>query len=111
MKRTLSFLFVLVVILALVAGCGGATPATEVPAEQTEAAPAPATEAPATEAPATEAAAPAEPQGSAAKDPLADGKITIAWIPKALNNPVFEIGKVGAEKKAEELTAQGPHQV
>ncbi|MBC7251233.1 MAG: sugar-binding protein [Anaerolineae bacterium] len=33
-------------------------------------------------------------------------KLTIAWIPKALNNPVFELGRDGAFKKAEELTAQ-----
>ncbi|NOZ29015.1 MAG: substrate-binding domain-containing protein [Chloroflexi bacterium] len=42
---------------------------------------------------------------------LADGKITIAWIPKALNNPVFELGKVGAETRAKELTEQGPYEV
>ena len=35
-------------------------------------------------------------------------KITIAWIPKALNNPVFEVGKAGAIQKAAELTAAGP---
>ncbi len=35
-------------------------------------------------------------------------KLTIAWIPKALNNPVFELGREGAFKKAEELTAAGP---
>ena len=35
----------------------------------------------------------------------APAKLTIAWIPKALNNPVFEIGRDGAFKKAEELTA------
>jgi ribose transport system substrate-binding protein len=37
--------------------------------------------------------------------------ITIAWIPKALNNPVFEIGREGAIKKAQELTAKGPYKV
>jgi len=37
--------------------------------------------------------------------------LTIAWIPKALNNPVFEIGRDGAFKKAEELTAEGPIEV
>jgi ribose transport system substrate-binding protein len=42
---------------------------------------------------------------------LADGKITIAWIPKALNNPVFELGRDGAFVKAEELTKQGPYEV
>jgi ribose transport system substrate-binding protein len=39
------------------------------------------------------------------------GKMVIAWIPKALNNPVFEVGKVGAMKKAEELSKAGPIKV
>ncbi len=39
------------------------------------------------------------------------GTISIAWIPKALNNPVFEIGREGALKKAQELTAMGPYKV
>ncbi len=34
--------------------------------------------------------------------------LTIAWIPKALNNPVFELGREGALQKAAKLTAQGP---
>jgi ribose transport system substrate-binding protein len=34
--------------------------------------------------------------------------LTIAWIPKALNNPVFEVGRQGAIRKAAELTAAGP---
>jgi ribose transport system substrate-binding protein len=42
---------------------------------------------------------------------LEDNVIEIAWIPKALNNPVFELGKVGAETKAEELTTAGPYTV
>jgi ribose transport system substrate-binding protein len=42
---------------------------------------------------------------------LADNVIKIAWIPKALNNPVFELGKVGAETKAAELTKAGPYKV
>lgn len=46
-----------------------------------------------------------------AADPLADGKLTIAWIPKALNNPVFEIGKIGAETRAAELSAEKPYGV
>ena len=37
--------------------------------------------------------------------------LTIAWIPKALNNPVFEVGRDGAIKKAEELTADTGVQV
>jgi ribose transport system substrate-binding protein len=35
-------------------------------------------------------------------------KITIAWIPKGLNNPVFEVGRSGALAKAAELSAAGP---
>lgn len=35
-------------------------------------------------------------------------KITIAWVPKALNNPVFEVGRAGAIQKAAELSASGP---
>ncbi len=31
-----------------------------------------------------------------------------AWIPKALNNPVFALGRDGAFKKASELTEKGP---
>lgn len=37
--------------------------------------------------------------------------LTIAWIPKALNNPVFEIGRDGAMMKAAELTKKGPIEV
>jgi len=33
--------------------------------------------------------------------------ITIAWIPKALNNPVFELGREAALVKAAELSAHG----
>ena len=47
----------------------------------------------------------------AQKHQIKNNTITIAWIPKALNNPVFEIGRVGALKKAEELTAKGPYKV
>ena len=42
---------------------------------------------------------------------LEDNVIKIAWIPKALNNMVFEAGKVGAETKAAELTEAGPYKV
>jgi ribose transport system substrate-binding protein len=38
-------------------------------------------------------------------------ELTIAWIPKALNNPVFEIGRDGALLKAEELTEETGVQV
>lgn len=34
--------------------------------------------------------------------------LTIAWIPKALNNPVFELGREGALQKAAQLTLNGP---
>ena len=98
MKR-FSMLFPVILILVLVAAqC--AVPTTQ--------APPPATEAPATEAPATEAPPEAPAEGHPA---LEDGKITIAWIPKALNNPVFELGRDGAFVKAEELTNMGPYEV
>jgi ribose transport system substrate-binding protein len=87
MRRLGTLLFALV-ILSMVASACVAPAAPQ--------APAPA----ATQAPAQPAAA--------AHPALKDNKITIAWIPKALNNPVFEIGRVGAEKKAAELTAAGP---
>lgn len=50
------------------------------------------------------------PSSAIAQEPAKFDKdtMTIAWIPKALNNPVFEIGRDGAFKKAEELTAKGP---
>ena len=38
-------------------------------------------------------------------------KISIAWIPKALNNPVFEAGREGAFLKAKELSASGDIEV
>lgn len=38
-------------------------------------------------------------------------RLVFAWIPKALNNPVFELGRDGALQKARELTAQGPYAV
>ena len=79
MKKYLYILVAIAVMVTLfLAGCGP-TP----------------TEAPPTEAPPTEA------------PPPAAEKLTIAWIPKALNNPVFEVGRDGAFKKAEELTAAG----
>jgi len=53
------------------------------------------------------ACAPAAPtEAPATEEPEAPEKLTIAWIPKALNNPVFEVGRDGAFKKAEELTAE-----
>ncbi len=38
-------------------------------------------------------------------------RITIAWIPKSLNNPIFELGRKGALQKAAELSRRGPFQV
>jgi ribose transport system substrate-binding protein len=76
--------------------------------------PAAPTAAPETEAPETEEAAPEteEPAVEETEEPAAEmEKITIAWIPKALNNPVFEVGRDGAMKKAEELTADGDIEV
>ena len=43
--------------------------------------------------------------------PPEDGKFTIAWIPKALNNPVFELGREGCFTAAQELTEKGPFEV
>jgi len=84
MSKRLSHLLGVIVLLSLIlAACQpAATP-----------------EAPPEEAPAEE---------PAPEEPAAPEKLTIAWIPKALNNPVFEVGRDGAFKKAEELTAAGP---
>jgi len=38
-------------------------------------------------------------------------ELTFAWIPKALNNPVFEVGRDGAFQKAKELTEEMGTQV
>ena len=90
MKR-LNLLLVAITILALVAACTAPPPA----APQ---APAPAP----TEAPAAQPEPTKAPEAAAAVHPaLADNKITIAWIPKSLNNPVFELGRDGWMKAAE----------
>ncbi len=52
--------------------------------------------------------APGQPARKTDTVGLARRKITIAWIPKGLNNPVFEVGRLGAIQKAAELTAAGP---
>jgi ribose transport system substrate-binding protein len=61
------------------------------------------------------APAPAEPAAEEAVADysalLEDGMIRVAWIPKALDNPVFELGRKGAEAKAAELSGQGTYQV
>lgn len=44
-------------------------------------------------------------------EPPTQQTLTIAWIPKALDNPVFELGRQGAIQKAAELSAEGPVQV
>jgi ribose transport system substrate-binding protein len=57
-------------------------------------------------------ACPGQGAAGSAKDRVtANGKMTIAWIPKALNNPVFEVGKEGAMLKAKELSEKGPIKV
>jgi len=94
MKR-LNLLLAVITVVALAVGCAPQPTATTAP----EGAP--------TQSPPTPAPPPAETKHPA----LADNTITIAWIPKALNNPVFEIGKVGAETKAAELTKAGPYKV
>ncbi|NQS90622.1 sugar-binding protein [Patescibacteria group bacterium] len=43
--------------------------------------------------------------------PAAGKSYIFAWIPKALNNPVFALGRDGSFKKASELTARGPDSV
>jgi ribose transport system substrate-binding protein len=48
-----------------------------------------------------------QPAPSAGQVP-ARRKLTIAWIHKTLGNPVFELGKRGALRRAAELTASGP---
>lgn len=40
--------------------------------------------------------------------PLEDGVFNVAWLPKALNNQVFELGRIGAETRAAELSEVGP---
>jgi ribose transport system substrate-binding protein len=50
----------------------------------------------------------ATPYPTLAACPLEDGVLNVAWIPKALNNPVFELGHVAAEARAAELTEAGP---
>ena len=52
-----------------------------------------------------------KPAAAAKPKPAPGSKITIAWIPKALNNPVFELGRTGALQKAKELSAKGPYPV
>jgi ribose transport system substrate-binding protein len=52
--------------------------------------------------------APGKPAPKPAALGTARPKITIAWIPKGLNNPVFEVGRAGAIAKAAELSAAGP---
>lgn len=39
---------------------------------------------------------------------LDDGVFNVAWLPKALNNQVFELGRIGAETRATELSEAGP---
>ncbi|MBN2148509.1 MAG: sugar-binding protein [Anaerolineales bacterium] len=48
---------------------------------------------------------------SSSSSPANQQILTIAWIPKSLDNPVFELGYRGAVEKATELTASGPIRV
>jgi ribose transport system substrate-binding protein len=52
--------------------------------------------------------APGQPSTKPTSSGIVRRKLTIAWIPKGLNNPVFEVGRAGAMAKAAELTAAGP---
>ena len=67
--------------------------------------------APAAPVPVAEEPAAAEAPAEGMHPALEDGKITIAWVPKALNNPVFELGRDGSFAKAAELTEAGPYEV
>jgi ribose transport system substrate-binding protein len=89
MRKHLWSILGLVVILSMIAA---------------QCAPAPPPPPPPTAAPTV---APAAPTAA----PAAKTELTFAWIPKALNNPVFELGKVGAETKAKELSEKGPIKV
>jgi ribose transport system substrate-binding protein len=96
-KKFILLLNLAVLLAMILTACAGST----------------STPAPATQAPDKPTATPnAEPTvETGGKDPLADNTLTIAWIPKALGNPVFETGRVGAEAKAKELTDKGPYKV
>ena len=96
MKRLSLVLLILLAIALVTAGCAQTAPETQAPAEEAE-----------VEAPSEQVEEPAEAMHPA----LEDNTLTIVWIPKALNNPVFEVGKVGAETKAAELTGAGPYEV
>lgn len=52
-----------------------------------------------------------KPSDLPSSKPASQETLTIAWIPKALDNPVFELGRQGAVQKAAELSASGPVQV
>lgn len=98
MKRIVLWLSLLLVAGLVLAGC-------EVPAAV------PGVEEPAAGEGAAEEVAEMAPAEEGVHPALEDGVITIAWIPKALNNPVFELGRDGALAKATELTNQGPYEV
>ncbi len=51
------------------------------------------------------------PRALPSSDPSGQQTLTIAWIPKARDNPVFELGRLGAVQKAMELSDSGPVQV
>jgi ribose transport system substrate-binding protein len=101
MKKITLLISILILTTLVLAACQPAATPTE----------APPTEKPMEEPTEKPMEEPAEEPVEAMHPALEDGKLVIAWIPKALNNPVFEIGKVGAETKAAELTAAGPYEV
>jgi len=105
MKHKALFIVLGIFVIAsmVLSACTPSAPATEAPAAPTEK--------PMEEPPEEPTAEPPEEPMEDMHPALEDGKLVIAWIPKALNNPVFEIGKVGAETKAAELTAAGPYEV
>jgi ribose transport system substrate-binding protein len=94
-KKTILLLSLAVLLALILTACAGSTP----------------TAAPATQAPEKATSLPEPTVAPSGNDPLADNTITIAWIPKALGNPVFETGRIGAETKAKELTEKGPYKV
>lgn len=49
--------------------------------------------------------------GCAGQAPTGRPRLTLAWVPKNLGNPVFDHGFRGALQKAAELSAQGPYDV
>lgn len=94
-------LFLLLALLALLAACGAAPPASS-PTNAPAAAEATSAPAAATEAPAAATAAPAAATEAPAAQPAAGGA-TYVLVPKALGNPYFDTANTGAQEAAGEL--------